>query len=150
MKALVDTNVWLDVILHRQPFDTYSKAFLMACLEDDVEMMIAATSLKDIFYIAEKVLDAEAAYGAVESILELASVSAIDELVCNEALSLEKPNYEDGIIAAAAAADGANFIVTRDESAFTTAKTIRLTPREYLAQAGYEELDLPDERTSSR
>lgn len=150
MKALVDTNVWLDVILHRQPFDTYSKAFLMACLEDDVEMMIAATSLKDIFYITEKVLDAEAAYGAVESILELASVSAIDELVCNEALSLEKPNYEDGIIAAAAAADGVNFIVTRDESAFIAAKTIHLTPREYLAQAGYEELDLPDERTSSR
>lgn len=48
MKVLVDTNVWLDLILHRAPFEEDSKGCLMACVEESVDLCVAATSLKDI------------------------------------------------------------------------------------------------------
>ncbi len=103
MKVLVDTNVWLDLILHRTPFEEDSKGCLMACVEESVDLCVAATSLKDIFYIASKCLDTSRAYEAVRLVLEISNAASVDDLVCRKkALELEKPDYEDGIIAAAA------------------------------------------------
>lgn len=81
---------------------------------------------------------AEAAYGAVERMLELARVVAVDDLVCRRALDLERPDYEDGIIAAAAEADAVDLIVTRDEDAFAEAAARRLTPVQLMVERGWE------------
>ena len=53
-KVMVDTNVWVDVILIRPDFVEESKGALMVCLEEGDEVLVAATSLKDIFYFAER------------------------------------------------------------------------------------------------
>lgn len=138
MKILVDTNVWLDLILHRAPFEEDSKGCLMACVEESVDLCVAATSLKDIFYITSKCLDTNRAYEAVRLVLEISSAASVDDLVCRKALELEKPDYEDGIIAAAAVADKVDAIVSRDVDAFSTLPVSRFTPTELLEHLGYE------------
>ena len=127
MKVLVDTNVWLDLILHRAPF-----------VEESVGLCVAATSLKDVFYITSKCLDADRAYEAVRLVLEISNAASVDDLVCRNALELEKPDYEDGIIAAAAVADKVDAIVSRDVDAFSTLPASRFTPTELLEHLGYE------------
>ena len=117
MRVLIDTNIWLDIILGREEFYDPAFAVLCGCIDGDEEMCVAATTLKDVFYIFERLQGAEAAYGAVERMLELARVAAVDDLVCRRALDLERPDYGDGIIAAAAEADAVDLIVTRDEDA---------------------------------
>ena len=137
-KVMVDTNVWVDVILNRPEFAEASRGALMACLEEDDEILVAATSLKDIFYFAAKSAGADAGYRAVELVLDIAELAQVDAVVCREALSLERPDYEDGIVAACIAAESADAIVSRDASSFNDLDVPKYSPAEFAAAKGYE------------
>ena len=141
-KIMVDTNVWVDVILNRPDFVEDSKGALMACLADDDEILVAATSLKDIFYFAERSAGADAAYRAVELVLDIATPAQVDALVCRNALSLERPDYEDGIVAACMSAEGADAIVTRDASSFNSPEVPKYSPSEFVAMREFEPISL--------
>lgn len=141
MKVLVDTNIWLDVLMDRAPHDVMSKAALAACINDEVVMLVAATSLKDIFYLVQKQLDAASAYDAVKNVLGIAEIAPTDGLVCKNALNLEHPDYEDGIIAATALTENVDCIITRDASAFESIGVAKHTPEKFLEAQGYEEID---------
>lgn len=140
--VLVDTNVWIDVVLNRPQFTARSKGALMACAEEGVNMLVAATSLKDVFYFAEKSAGPAAAYAALDLLFELADVVAVDSLVCSRALSLERPDYEDGIVSVCAQAERADAIVSRDAGSFSDAGIPRLSPEELIAALGYREAGL--------
>lgn len=135
---MVDTNVWVDVILNRPDFAEASKGALMICIEEGDEILIAATSLKDIFYFAAKSAGADAGYRAVEVVLDIAEVAQVDAVICREALSFERPDYEDGIVAACITAERADAIVSRDASSFNTLDVPKYSPAEFAAAKGYE------------
>ena len=110
----------------------------MVCLEEDDEILVAATSLKDIFYFAAKSAGADAGYRAVELVLDIAELAQVDAVICREALSLERPDYEDGIVAACIAAESADAIVSRDASSFNDLDVPKYSPAEFAAAKGYE------------
>ena len=141
-KVIVDTNVWVDIVLNRPQFVEESKGAIMACIEEDAEMLIAATSLKDVFYFASKSAGTEAGYRAIELILDIATPAQVDGVVCRNALPLECPDYEDGIVAACALAENADAIITRDEDAFDDLGIPKHSPAEYLAACGFEQANL--------
>jgi len=141
-RVMIDTNVWVDVVLNRTGFAEESKDVLMACLEDGDDILVAATSLKDIFYFAERSAGPDAAYRAVGLVLDIAIPAQVDDLVCRNALSLERPDYEDGIVAACMAAEGADAIVTRDERSFNELEVPKYSPREFVAARGFEPISL--------
>lgn len=141
MKVLVDTNVWLDLLIYREAHFAFSKGAIMACIEDNLPLFTAATSLKDIFYLIDRSLGNKEAYAAIEAILEISNIATIDELVCREALQHERPDYEDGIIAAAALTEKASCILTRDTKAFCNLDIPSQTPKEFLEAQGYTEID---------
>ena len=141
-KVLIDTNIWVDVVLNRPQFVEASKGALMACLEDGDEMLVAATSLKDVFYFASKSAGTDSGYRAVELILDIATPAQVDAVVCRNALSLEKPDYEDGIVAACALAEEAETIITRDERAFDGLGIEKCSPGEFLEARGFSPIDL--------
>lgn len=47
MKVLFDTNVWLDIILSREGFWEASCAALYDCIDEDDDLCVVATSLKE-------------------------------------------------------------------------------------------------------
>ena len=141
MKVLVDTNIWLDLLLDRQPFSVMSHAALAACINDEDDICIAPTSLKDVFYLVRKKLDAKHAYEAIELILNMTEVLVIDRIICEKAIQLERPDYEDGMIAAIALTEKADCILTRDEGAFTELSIPKYSPTEFLKAQGYEKID---------
>lgn len=141
-RVMVDANVWVDVVLARPQFVEESKGAVMACLEEGDDVLIAATSLKDVFYFAAKSAGAEAGYRAVELILEVADLAQVDAAVCRSALSLERPDYEDGIVAACLAAEGADAIITRDAESFDDLGVSKYSPAEFLSARGYEPIGL--------
>ena len=141
-KVMVDTNVWVDIVLNRPDFVEESKGALMACLEDGDKILVAATSLKGIFYFAERSAGADAAYRAVELVLDIATPAQVDALVCRNALALERPYYEDGIVAACMTAERADAIVTRDEGSFNALDVPKYSPREFIADRGFEPIGL--------
>lgn len=141
MKVFVDTNVWLDLLIDREPHFVFSKGAIMACIEDDFPLFTAATSLKDIFYLIDRTLGNEEAYAAIESILEISNIATIDEIVCHKALDLERPDFKDGLIAAAALTEKADCILTRGTRAFCNLSIPSHTPEAFLKAQGYTEID---------
>jgi hypothetical protein len=114
----------------------------MVCLEEGDEVLVAATSLKDIFYFAERSAGADAAYRAVELVLDIAALAQVDALVCRNALSFERPDYEDGIVVACMSAEGADAIVTRDANSFNGLAVPKYSPGEFIAARGFDPIDL--------
>ena len=141
-RILVDTNVWVDVILNRPQFAECSKGAIMACLDEYDEVLVAATSLKDVFFFATKSAGADAGYRAIELIFDIATIAQVDGVVCRNAIGLERPDYEDGIIAACLQAEQAEAIITRDASSFNTLGIPKYTPQEFLTARGYPPIEL--------
>lgn len=141
-RVLVDTNVWVDIVLKRPQFFDESFGAVLACAEEGAQMLVAATSVKDVFYWAAKSAGAEAGYSALGMLFDAASVSSVDEPVCKQALGLERPDYEDGMIAACALADSVDLILTRDADAFLDLGVRKRTPHEYLEERGYQPIAL--------
>ena len=140
-KIMIDTNIWTDIVLNRPLFAEDSKGAIMACLEEEDEVLVAATSLKDVFYFASKSAGTEAGYRAVELILDVATPAQVDGIVCRNALSLERPDYEDGIITACLLAEKADAIITRDEDSFNTLEVPKYSPGEFLASRGFSPIE---------
>lgn len=138
MKVLFDTNVWLDIILSREGFWEASLMALYDCIDEGDDLCVAATSLKDVFFLVERLKSANAAYESVERMLELARPIAVDEAVCRRALPLERPDYEDGIVAAAAEVEQIECVVTGDDSAFRNLGVYRVSPLEFIKERGTE------------
>lgn len=141
-KVMVDTNIWVDIVLNRPQYADESKGAVMACLEEDDEVLIAATSLKDVFYFAAKSAGTDAGYRAVELILKVATLAQVDDIVCRNAMALERPDYEDGIVAACLLAEGADVIITRDGASFGDLGVSKRAPAEFLHERGYEQVGL--------
>ena len=137
-KVMVDTNIWVDIVLNRPHFVAESKGVIMACLDDGDEVLIAANSLKDVFYFASKSAGTEAGYRAVELILGIATPAQVDGIVCRNAISLEQPDYEDGIVAACLLAERADAIITRDEGPFNELGVPKYLPTGFLSARGHE------------
>ena len=140
-KVLIDTNIWVDIALKRQQFVDNALGAVMACMEDDIEMVTAATSLKDVFYFAEQSTDAETGYYAIDSIMRLSSPAPVDALVCEKARNLERPDFEDGIVAACAVVEQVDAIVSRDEEAFNDLEIPKYSPAQLIRHLGYEEIE---------
>ena len=72
MKLLCDTNVLLDVALHREPYYTSSSLALSYCEDESVIGIITDTTLTDLFYIIHQAVhDNEISYQALEAALEI-------------------------------------------------------------------------------
>ncbi len=140
MSVLIDTNIWLDVALDRKDFVLFSRAAIGVCVMENIDIQVPGTSLKDVFYIVAKLKGTERAYSTVKTILEFARVASIDEAVCRQALELEKPDYEDGLIAAAAILNKIECIITRDVDAFNGLSVAKFKPEEFIFAQGYTEI----------
>lgn len=140
--VLVDTDVWVDIVLKRPDFFEDSLASIMACIEEGARIFVVGTSIKDVFYWAEKSAGPSAGYQALAMLFDIAEVATVDGPVCKSALELERPDYEDGIIAACAQAEQVEAILSRDEVAFKDASTPKFTPRALLDHLGYEPIEL--------
>lgn len=141
-KVLIDTNVWVDVALERDGFFEASRACLIACAHEDIDMYVVATSLKDVFYWVQKAVGAKKAYQAVAYFMDIAETCPVDGPLCRAAIDLERPDYEDGIIAACAISSSVEAIISRDKKAFKHLDIKCYTPAEFLDKTGWSLIDI--------
>lgn len=133
MRVLVDTNVVLDVLMAREPHLEHALAVVAAAESGRVRGVLGATTVTTVFDLAAKSAGVEAARRHVGALLELFDVAAVDRTVLVRALDAGFDDYEDGVLHEAAAAAGANAIVTRDRSGFRAATLPVFTPEAFLA-----------------
>lgn len=134
MKLIIDTNVFLDVILKREPLCFASAKVLDLSTNGDAELIMPAHAAATIFYIVEKNQGHEAAVKALSICLNLAHVGALDETAVLLGISYGFRDVEDSFVAAIASKAKADYIVTNNVKDFGASPVPAVTPAELLAR----------------
>lgn len=131
MRILVDTNIFLDTLLQREPFNKVAKDFLLTAGENKDQLYLCVSSLRDMSYFIHKYVHSNDKTNDIlidiySRVTKIVGITTDDSI---EALYLDG-DYEDNLIALTAETNMCDAIVSRDKR-FKNFRVV-LTPDEYL------------------
>ena len=133
MIVLLDTNIIMDALQERSPFDIASKEILMLGQNSKFTCLFTANAAADIFYLYSKARNINVANSALDFLFKTYKVVSITHEDCVAALSLPIADFEDALVAICAEKSKADYIITRDEKLLTEASVIEtISPNEFL------------------
>ncbi|MCL2808780.1 MAG: PIN domain-containing protein [Treponema sp.] len=135
MKVLIDTNVVIDFLEEREPFYLNSRKVIQLGLEGEIETIMSAGAVKDVYYLIRKFFGDDVK--ARENIFLLSNYIKICNTTSEDitsAIILFMPDFEDALIGAAARREKADYIITRNVKDFTNSPVPAQTPEEFLQQ----------------
>ncbi|MCL2367286.1 MAG: PIN domain-containing protein [Oscillospiraceae bacterium] len=133
MIVLLDTNVIMDALQERSPFDISAKEILMQGQDGKFTCLFTANAAADIFYLYSKARDMKNATTALAFLLKTYTVVSVTHEDCNAAISLGIEDFEDSLVAVCAKKANADYIITRDEKFLTEDSPVRtISPSEFL------------------
>lgn len=140
MKALVDTNVIIDALTSREPWNkSAEKIFLMAA-NHIMDMYITASSATDIYYLVRKHLhDTRKAKQVMEKLFSLTGILKVTEEDCINALASPISDYEDAVVERVARNAEIDYIITRNTKDYQQGTIKCILPDEFIAQIETEE-----------
>ena len=133
MKVLLDTNVLLDIVEKREPHFSDSFRVFMKSATKEIEGIIGAGSVTDIYYITRRnCRDAKEALGYINDLLKV--VIAVDTKAADiqEALKLNFADFEDAVIASTAAREKVDCIITRNTGDYNKSAVLAISPADFL------------------
>lgn len=134
-RVLVDTNVLLDLVSESRPDNADTLAAVSRALRSGAELLVLASSLKDVYYVYERHYGSDAdARRAVALLMDLTRVVDLTVGMAAAALVSDEPDYEDGIVRAAAEAHGCDLLLTRDAPGFLGAGFEKVTAQELICR----------------
>lgn len=134
MKALIDTNILLDVILLREPHLKQAKRVLQCC-QTLVDGFIAVHSFSNMFYILHEVeeFSIEECRNTFNKLLYVFDVAGLNKhdiiSAVNNGAFLD---LEDAMQHEASVSAGLDYIVTRNCKDFKNSVIPAVTPEEFL------------------
>jgi len=133
MIVFLDTNVILDALQERSPFDLPAKEILMQAQGGNLKCMLSANAIADIFYLYSKARGISAANAALVFLLKMLKVVSVTHEDCNAALALPIADFEDALAAVCAKKANADYIITRDVKLLNEAVFSRtISPSEFV------------------
>ncbi len=133
MKILLDTNVVLDVLLDRKPFADQACAVFERIEVGEMSGLLCATTLTTVQYLSAKTVGRVAAVQHIRDLLTLFDIAPVNRAVLERALARPMTDFEDAVLAEAAALAGAQAIVTRNVRDFKACDLPVYTPAQWLA-----------------
>lgn len=133
MKILIDTNVLVDYLLSRKPFDKSARKIMLLCKGKEIDGCIAAHSFLNIFYILRKDLTADERRTLLKDFCTFVEVADIDKRKIITALDNNGfADFEDCLQAECAYDFNADYIITRNVKDFAESKIPAITPDNFL------------------
>lgn len=133
MKLMIDTNILLDVMIHREPFFDDSKAILKLCEDHEVTGFVSASAVTDIFYITRKALgNLEDTYRVISNILNIVKILTVTNEDVVSAFQVKAKDFEDCLMATCAKSNKCDGIVTRNKKDFLGFGITLYSPEEIL------------------
>ena len=133
MTILLDTNIIMDALQERSPFDAAAKEILLCGQSGKVKCVFTANAMSDIFYLYSKVRSRKEAKVALGFQLNTYSVVSVTQEDCSKALTLPNDDFEDALVEVCAKSVGADYIVSRDSEFKDVATEVKvITPDELL------------------
>ena len=150
---LLATNIWMDNYFVHRPFCQTSRKLITYAVERNFTLAYAATSTKDLFFLASSELKRLArqaagslseegarscsslAWGFLQNMTEIAAAVPVGEpqiWLATHYRGLHE-DYEDDLILAAAESSKADYLVTNDKALFGKASVPTFTSPDLLA-----------------
>ena len=144
MRALLDTNIVVDVLQRREPWFQDGATIFRAIATNQVEGFLTAKQITDLHFFSRKQFKGEAnvdqkarqVIGKLLAIFRLVDTLGVD---CQNALGNDNGDYEDAILMESAARVGVDCIVTRNPDHFITSKIRVYSPEEFVARISQDE-----------
>lgn len=132
-RLLLDTNTLLDIAVSHRPGANAAQTLFDAVADNRTVGYVFPGSLKDFYYITRRDLDEDTCRAWIALFLATFLLARFDRKTCEEALTSNEPDFEDGLIRAAAEHEGCTHVITRDADAFVRSTVTSMTPEEYVA-----------------
>ncbi|GHS86012.1 twitching motility protein PilT [Campylobacterota bacterium] len=133
MKALIDTNVILDVLLRRDPFYNDSRAVFDLVEQRKYTGCVSSSAMTDIFYFLYKAhRDINKVYASMDDLASIFTIAPVLESTINNALALRWKDFEDAVQYAAAERLAVDYIVTRNPADFSSSSIEVVTPDQFI------------------
>ena len=130
--VFIDTNVLLDVLLHREPFVHDSASVLNRGFKGEIALYSTPLSFSTCMFVARKMLGYANALEALKILEHHINVATMDSKQLHEALYAVAPDFEDMLQLYAAFAAGCSHIVTRNKQHFPQSGIIVLSPTDFM------------------
>jgi len=115
MKVLLDTNVIMDALQERQPFDTEANDIFLRAQNDEFICCITANAVADVFYLCRRARDLKSARQLLSFLLTSYKILSITHEDCIYAMSIPIEDFEDALVSACAEKAEADYIISRDD-----------------------------------
>jgi predicted nucleic acid-binding protein len=125
-----DTNVVLDLLLARSPFDVDAEVLAAEVERGTLVGCVCATSVTTVDYLVGRHAGRQRARQAIKLLLTLFDVAPVTRAVLEDAFDLPFEDYEDAVLHESARRFGARGIVTRDPAGFRRSKLRVYSPAE--------------------
>jgi len=133
MTVILDTNIIMDALQERQPFDIKAKEILLRAQNGEFSCCFTANAVADIFYLYSKARGVKTARSALEFLLSTYKVISVSHEDCIKAMSIPIEDFEDALIAYCAEKAQVDCIITRDERFLRSDSPVKITsPQDFL------------------
>ena len=122
-RVMVDTNVLIDLVSSSRPAHGRTIAAVVALLgSGDFEGCVLSSALKDVYYVyCRHYGDEPSARRAIRELRRMFALVNLTPSIVDAALDSDEPDFEDGLVRAAAELTDCDFLLTRDAPGFLSA-----------------------------
>ena len=131
-KVFLDTNVLLDFLLDRKPFNDDIAEIIERSIDKSIQLCISSIAVTDINYIITRSEGVNAANKKTKKILKLVKVEAVGESTVHKSSNSKFKDFEDGVQNFCAVESKHKIIVTRNVKDFKESELSIMTPKEFL------------------
>lgn len=133
MKILVDTNIILDVLLKREPYNKAAQVIMTKCADREITGYLAAHSIPNIFYVLRKEYSQEERRKFIKNLCEIFRISDLNAEKIISAIDNEQfSDFEDCLQEECAVAETVDYIVTRNPADFKQSRVKVVEPDDFV------------------
>ncbi len=133
MRILADTNVIIDALTSREPWNKSAEEIFLMAANHTIEMYITASSATDIYYLIRKHLhNIEAAKMIMGKLYSLTGKLEVTPDECMDALASAISDYEDAVVEKVASRKDMDYIVTRNIKDYQAGGTKIILPDDFV------------------
>lgn len=137
-RVFLDTNVLLDVLLHRELFLRDSAQVVDRGFRGEIGLYATSLTFATCLFVARRSLGYANAVEAMRILERHICIVTMDAKRLHDALYAQAPDFEDMLQYNAAVAAGCEYIITRNEKHFPQESAHIMTPTQFLRDCPFE------------
>jgi len=134
VRVFVDTDLFIDILLDREPFSKNAALIYKLCENNMLAGYVAPIILNNIYYICRKAKHINEIKGYLADISTIFTIATMNSESINKANTYKINDYEDAMQYAMAIQNTCEYLITRNTKDFKKLSKIKVvTPETFLA-----------------